>query len=63
MRFWKQSMAVGFINRSLAKKVLLIEDLEESFLAGPMHEVGILVSDKIIPQEHFNFLILKDLST
>ena len=63
MRFWKQSMAVGFINRSLAKKVLLIEGLEESFLAGPMHEVEILVSDKIIPQEHFNFLILKDLST
>jgi len=56
-------MAVGFINRSLAKKVLLIEGLEESFLAGPMHEVEILVSDKIIPQEHFNFLILKDLST
>ena len=63
IEFWKHSMAVAFITRSLAKKVLSnIEDLEASFLAGLMHDVGILVLDNIIPEQYFNFLTLKDLS-
>ena len=56
-------MAVAFITRSLAKKVLPdLDNLESSFLAGLMHDVGILVFDNIIPKEYFNFLTLKDLS-
>ena len=63
IEFWKHSMAVAFITRSLAKKVLSdLDDLESSFLAGLMHDVGILVFDNIIPKEYFNFLTLKDLS-
>ncbi len=63
IQFWKHSMAVAFITRSLAKKLLAdFDDLEASFLAGLMHDVGILVLDNIISQEYFNFLTLKDLS-
>ena len=63
IEFWKHSMAVVFITRSLAKKLLSdLDDLESSFLAGLMHDVGILVFDNIIPKEYFNFLTLKDLS-
>jgi HD-like signal output (HDOD) protein len=63
IEFWKHSMAVGFITRSLARKVLSdIDDLESSFLAGLMHDVGILVLDNVIPEEYFKFLTLKDLS-
>ena len=62
--FWKHSMAVAFISRSLAKKALSdFDDIESSFLAGLMHDVGIMVLDNIIPQEYFNFLTLKDLSS
>ncbi len=62
--FWKHSMAVAFISRSLAKKALSdFDDIESSFLAGLMHDVGIIVLDNIIPQEYFNFLTLKDLSS
>ena len=50
IEFWKHSLAVAFISRSLAQKVLSDpDDLEESFLAGLMHDVGILVMDNIIP--------------
>lgn len=64
IEFWKHSLAVAFITRSLAKKVLSSpEDIELSFLAGLMHDVGILVLDFVIPKEYYNFLALKDLSS
>lgn len=63
VEFWKHSLAVAFITRSLAKKVLSdFEDWEIAFLAGLMHDVGILVLDNVIPEEYFKFLTLKDLS-
>lgn len=64
VEFWKHSLAVAFITRSLDKKVLTdFDDIESSFLAGLMHDVGIMVLDNIIPREYFNFLTLKDLSS
>ncbi|MFT4579990.1 MAG: HD-like signal output (HDOD) protein [Nitrospinales bacterium] len=64
VEFWKHSLAVAFISRSLAKKVLSDpDDWEASFLAGLMHDVGILVLDNIIPEEYYKFLTLKDLSS
>jgi HD-like signal output (HDOD) protein len=36
---------------------------ETSFLAGLMHDVGILVLDNIIPEEYYKLLTLKDLSS
>jgi HD-like signal output (HDOD) protein len=64
VEFWKHSLAVAFISRSLAKKVLPDpEDWEASFLAGLMHDVGILVFDNVISEEYYKFLTLKDLSS
>jgi putative nucleotidyltransferase with HDIG domain len=64
IEFWKHSLAVAFITRSLARKVLSdFDDIEASFLAGLMHDVGIMVLDNIIPRDYFNFLALKDLSS
>ncbi len=64
VEFWKHSLAVAFISRSLAKKVLSdFEDWEAAFLAGLMHDVGILVFDNVIPEEYYKFLTLKDLSS
>jgi putative nucleotidyltransferase with HDIG domain len=61
--FWKHSLAVAFITRSLAKSVLSNpDDLEASFLAGLMHDVGVLVFDNIMPKKYLDFLTLKDLS-
>ena len=64
VEFWKHSLAVAFISRSLSKKVLSDpEDWEMAFLAGLMHDVGILVLDNVIPEEYYKFLTLKDLSS
>ena len=64
VEFWKHSLAVAFISRSLAKKVLSDpDDWEANYLAGLMHDVGILVLDNIIPEEYYKFLTLKDLSS
>ncbi|MBL7021338.1 MAG: HDOD domain-containing protein [Nitrospinaceae bacterium] len=64
IEFWKHSLAVAFIARSLAKKALTdFDDIESSFLAGLMHDVGIMVLDNVIPRDYFNFLTLKDLSS
>ena len=38
-------------------------ELETSFLAGLMHDVGILVFDNIMPEEYYKFLTLIDLSS
>ena len=64
VEFWKHSLAVAFISRSLARKVLTdFDDIESSFLPGLMHDVGIMVLDNIIPRDYSNFLTLKDLSS
>ena len=55
---------MAFISRSLARKVLSdFDDIESSFLAGLIHDVGIMVLDNIIPRDYSNFLTLKDLSS
>ena len=42
---------MAFITRSLARKVLSdFDDIEASFLAGLMRDVGIMVLDNIIPE-------------
>ena len=55
---------MAFISRSLARKVLSdFDDIEASFLAGLMHDAGIMVLDNIIPRDYSNFFTLKDLSS
>jgi HD-like signal output (HDOD) protein len=57
VEFWKHSLGVACLSRSL---VLHIggskEDLEASYLAGLMHDVGILVFDFLIPDEYGAFI-------
>ena len=56
VEFWAHSLAVAFITRSLARKVLSdFDDIEASFLAGLMHDVGIMVLDNIIPETTLTF--------
>ena len=58
IEFWKHSMAVAFITRSLAKKLLSdLDDLESSFLAGLMHDVGILFLIILFPRNISTFLL------
>jgi len=62
-QFWKHSLAVGYLSRMLANKLLDDPDsLDASFLCGLMHDVGILVFDYLIPKEFDEFLHAKDIS-
>jgi HD-like signal output (HDOD) protein len=55
--FWKHSLGVACLSKAL---VLHLggnkEDLEASYLAGLMHDVGILVFDYLIPDEYGAFI-------
>ncbi|MFT4578283.1 MAG: HD-like signal output (HDOD) protein [Nitrospinales bacterium] len=68
-QFWQHSLAVGYLSRMLANKLILSNILknepntiDESFLSGLMHDIGILVFDYLIPEEFNKFLIAKDIS-
>jgi HD-like signal output (HDOD) protein len=57
VEFWKHSLGVACLSKTLVlhaggKK----EDLEASYLAGLMHDVGILVFDYLIPDEYGAFI-------
>lgn len=57
MQFWKHSLAVGFLTRSIARKVIARRDeLEVSYLCGLMHDLGILVFDYLIPDVYADFI-------
>jgi len=57
VEFWKHSLGVAYLSRTL---VLHVgggkEDVEASYLAGLMHDVGILVFDYLIPDEYGKFI-------
>lgn len=57
IEFWKHSLAVAYLSRTL---VLHAggdkEALEISYLSGLMHDVGILVFDYLIPNEYGAFI-------
>jgi HD-like signal output (HDOD) protein len=64
VELWKHSLAVAFIIRSLARKVLYdFDDIKSSFLVSLMHDVKIMVLGNIIQRDYSNFLTLKDLSS
>ena len=60
--FWKHSLGVAYLSRTLVIHVGgSKEDVEASYLAGLMHDVGILVFDYLIPDEYGTFVrILSD---
>jgi HD-like signal output (HDOD) protein len=57
VEFWKHSLGVACLSRSLVlHSGGSKEDLEASYLAGLMHDVGILVFDYLIPDEYGEFI-------
>jgi len=57
IQFWKHSLGVAYLSRALAIHMgSSKEDLDASYLAGLMHDVGILVFDYLIPEEYSNFI-------
>ncbi len=57
VKFWKHSLGVACLSRLLLVHVGgSKEDVEASYLAGLMHDVGILVFDYLIPDEYGAFV-------
>ena len=57
--FWRHSLAVAFLSKSIALHAssrLSKEEVEVSYLAGLMHDLGILIFDFLIPAEYEEFL-------
>lgn len=48
--FWSHSLGVGITSRIIAK-MLMPQKAEEMYLAGIMHDVGMLVLDRYVPSE------------
>ncbi len=58
LRFWKHSLAVGFLTHHLGEMVLPSrEEVEVGYLSGLMHDVGILVFNYLIPEDYEDFLL------
>jgi HD-like signal output (HDOD) protein len=57
VEFWKHSLGVACLSKTLVSHSGgSKEDLEASYLAGLMHDVGILVFDYLIPDEYGAFI-------
>ncbi len=57
LTFWKHSFGVAYLTQIFAREMIKTwEELEASYLAGLLHDVGILVFDFLIPDEYENFL-------
>jgi len=57
-RFWKHGLAVAILSRELGSKVLTDkEELGSCYLAGLVHDIGLLVYDYLVPEQFNQFLI------
>ena len=60
-RFWKHGLAVAILSRELGSKVLTDkEELDSCYLAGLVHDIGLLVYDYLVPEQFNQFLITTD---
>ncbi len=56
-RFWRHSIAVGVFAQSLCRRLGFgISEIENAYLAGLMHDVGVLVFLQLAPKEYGFFL-------
>ena len=56
-QYWKHGLAVAILSRELGKKVLTDpEELNSCYLAGLVHDIGLLVYDYLIPEQYNQFL-------
>jgi HD-like signal output (HDOD) protein len=60
-RFWKHGLAVAILSRELGSKILTDEEeLDSCYLAGLVHDIGLLVYDYLVPEQSNQFLITTD---
>jgi HD-like signal output (HDOD) protein len=56
-QFWRHSLAVAILSKIIGKKLLSgKKDQENAYLAGLMHDMGMLVFCFLIPEEYAEFL-------
>lgn len=56
LQFWKHTFSVALLSQALAKKLELSKQEQEvSYVAGLMHDIGILVFFHLIPEEYISF--------
>ncbi len=56
IRFWKHSFSVGLLSEFIAKKIRLpAQEQKVAYVAGLMHDLGILVLFDMIPEEYREF--------
>ena len=55
--FWKHSFIVGYLSRALATKIISSKtDLEITYLAGLLHDLGILIFYHLLGDEYEEFI-------
>lgn len=60
-RYWKHGLAVAILSRELGNKVLTDkEELDSCYLAGLVHDIGLLVYDYLVPEQFNQYLITTD---
>lgn len=56
-QFWKHGLAVAILSRELGSKALTDkEELDSCYLAGLVHDIGLLVYDYLVPEQYHQFL-------
>ena len=56
-QFWRHSLAVAILSKIVGKKLLKVKkDQENAYLAGLMHDMGMLVFCFLVPEEYAEFL-------
>lgn len=60
-QYWRHGLAVAIISRELGSKVLTdTEELDSCYLAGLVHDIGLLAYDYLVPEQSNQFLIATD---
>lgn len=61
-RYWKHGLAVAILSRELGGKIFSDKEvLDSCYLAGLVHDIGLLVYDYLVPEQFNQFLITTDL--
>lgn len=56
-QFWRHSLSVAIFSQTLSRRIKSLQEEQEiDYLAGLMHDVGIMVFGYLIPDEYMNFL-------
>ena len=60
-RYWKHCLAVAILSQKLGSNILTDkEDLNSCYLAGLVHDIGLLVYDYLVPEQYHQFITTTD---